>query len=82
MPGAGEIIISEFQKQGSHRRSLETRESRAASFSTRTITLTVSALPFATMVVGAYLAVAVEWWIGVPIIISPMIAIMRSKKGG
>lgn len=64
VPGSVDLILQEFKEQGTHRRTEEQRENKAHSFALRAISISVSALPFATLAAGTYLAVHGEIWLG------------------
>ena len=79
VPRSDEVILSEFQKQGEHRRSTETRESQANAFALKTISLGTVLANLATVGGGIYLAILGHIWGAGIVIGGPLVTVILNK---
>ena len=82
VPKSDEVILSEYQKQGEHRRSIETRESQANAFAIKALSGGTVLTSLATIGGGIYLAALGHIWGAGIVIAGPLITVVlgRSKS--
>lgn len=85
VPRSDEVILSEYEKQGEHRRSMETRESQANAFAVRALSVGTLLTSLATVGGGIYLAALGHIWGAGIVIAGPLISVVlgrsRSQEG-
>lgn len=82
VPRSDEVILSEYEKQGEHRRDLETRESKANAFAVRALSTGTVLTSLGTIGGGIYLAVLGHIWGAAIVIAGPLVTVVlgRSKS--
>ena len=85
VPRSDEVILSEYEKQGEHRRSMETRESQANAFAVRALSIGTLLTSLATIGGGIYLAALGHIWGAGIVIAGPLVTVVlgrsKSRKG-
>lgn len=80
VPRADEVILSEYEKQGEHRRSTETRESGANAFAIRALSLGTVLTSVATVGGGIYLAALGHVWGAGIVIAGPLVTVILNRS--
>ena len=82
VPRSDEVILSEYEKQGEHRRSIETRESQANAFAVRALSAGTVLTSLGTIAGGIYLAALGHIWGAGIVIAGPLVTVVlgRSKS--
>lgn len=64
VPGTAELIVDGFVQQGTHRRKLENRDSKAKAFSLYALTIMWVVTNLAPLAAGVYLITQGSLWVG------------------
>ena len=79
VPRSDEVILSEFEKQGEHRRSTETRDSQTSAFAVKTISVGTVLANLLTIGGGIYLAILGHIWGAGIVIGGPLITVILNR---
>ena len=79
VPRSDEVILSEFERQGSHRRSVETRESKANAFAVKALSAGTMLTSVATVAGGILLAALGHTWGAGIVIAGPLVTVLLGR---
>lgn len=80
VPRSDEVILSEYEKQGEHRRSIETRESQASAFAVRALSAGTVFTSLGTIAGGIYLAALGHIWGAGIVIAGPLVTVVLGRS--